>query len=763
MDAPPRDTLRPHVGPIALVLLALVAGCARRQPPPAQPAAAGRASVAVADFDFFSNDASLSYLRKGVPAMMCTDIAQVRALDVLARKAMLAEILAEQQLAEDGLIDRATAARAGKLLGAAFLLGGAVHVDEHRLRFDAQVVAVETGRVLFSATVTGPKEEAAALETQLAEQVAESICASIGAEFSESERLAVRGERKGGFDAFALYSKAAIAERAGETEKARQIFTDVMARHADPADAGATVAATLRAAASGATPAPGPDADATASRASRLARHKATWEGHDAGAARDARWLASPIILSVHAGLAGDFATERRLLGDYWHRFTGHVPVADATAAAKEIAGLIRAEEEFFRATVDSGVYSTLSGSDGRARNLHPDVGPDVHWPRFSRLWPFDDTLRMLHSTAQHAGGIAAAMVQGSFMARLPMAPHDYLEHAVDLDNVVESLHPEAGRYPQAKRFRQYPLLCGETLALRGDMIAYCSRIPDPPAKTVTDVQSLQFWFLEGLDDIPATVEPAMLGGDFLARTVPVLDALTKTAAKRDHRDLAVRLLARFGRRVALAGEDGAGAGPAPGKPAALFGVPVTTSLVLIVWHEDQLIDLDAHRQEDMAEKELADFVMALPASTAVNMLLAVGQNVAAGDDDEDAWLLEAPAAADAETKKRLLQALDPDARKPSAKGSLANAVRAALEASGGHDSTVIVVRLRDRSQIGRPLDASLVEPRPGVTVHAVLASESSDLAAFVRGHRGSMILLEKEEDSFLADVRKRVVDTAKE
>lgn len=759
-----RATYRSSIYSIACIAIALLLGCSKSPPDSAKPAAGGRTSVAVADFDFFSNEKSLSYLQQGVPAMMCTDISQVRSLDVLARKTMLAEIRKEQQLAEDGLIDKETAARAGKLLGATFLLGGAVHVENNRLRLDAQVINVETGRVFFSTTVSGAKDEASSLEAQLAEQVAESMCGSLGVELSDRERLAVRGERKGGFDSFALYSKAAIAERAGENETARQIFKEVMARHSDAKDRSNAVAETLRAAANTTAPATTADTNGTAGRAARLSQHKSKWESIDTGASREASWLASPIILSAYAGLAGDFEQERRLLGDYWQRFTKHVNPADAMATANEMAGLIRAEEEFFRATVDSGNYSLLPGISDFDENIHAELGPDFRWPRFCRLWPFDPYLRLTQHTIQHNPGETAEQQKGYFMARLPKAPHDYLEKALDLRVAQEALYPKEDRLSEEYLFSQHPLLFGETLTLCGDVIGYCSQIPNPPDKMVSEVHNLHYKLLEGLDAIPPTVDPSSLGREFLPRTVPVLDALSKTAPKRDHRELAAQLLTRFGRQLALAGKQGGELPPDSQEPACVFGVPVTTSRVLIVWHEDQMIDINASKQEAMARKELADFILALPVQTSVDALLALGNVTTPGEDAQDDWLLKEPTPAGARTKRRLLEALDPETRsKQFAKGTLSNAIRAALEASTGHESTVIVVRLRDESQVEGSLDFSLFENRAGVTLHAVMSGESPKLAELVRNYRGSMILLESDGDFVFGKVQKRVIDTAKD
>jgi TolB-like protein len=741
MFAAARDTNRSSIHLIACIAIALLVGCSKSPPYSLKPAAGGRTSVAVADFDFFSNDKSLSYLQQGVPAMMCTDISQVRALDVLARKTMLSEIRKEQQLAEDGLIDKATAARAGKLLGATFLLGGAVHAEENRLRLDAQVVDVETGRVFFSTTVSGAKDEASALEAQLAEQVAESMCGSLGMELSERERLAVRGERKGGFDSFALYSKAAIAERAGENEKARLIFKEVMARHSDDKDQANTVAGTLRAATNTAPLATSVDAKETTSRLSRLKLHKAKWEAIDTGASRDPRWLASPIILSAHAGLANDYALEWQLLDDYWRRFTKHVSPSDAISTANDIAGIIRVEEEFFRAQVDSGVYS--GEFTGSARRVHADC-EGVTWPWFSRLWPFDSTLREMKEQANYAYGDVANLIQSSFMGRLPKLPHDYLEHAMELDDTP----------PPNKE-----------LALRADVIGYCGQIPNPPEKMVSDIHKLHYGFLHGLDKMPTAVDRNLLGGEFVSRVVPVLDALSKTAPERDHRDLATRLLTRLGRQIALAGSKGADVPTDSQQSVGLFGVPVTTNRVLIVWHEDQLVDLvGASKQEAMTRIELADLIRSLPGSTSINFLLAFGNVVPPSLPAKDQWIFEKPIAASPDTKKRFLEALDPEINaRQVAKSTLSAAIKEAFDMSAGRDTTIIIVRLRDESTIDGALDLSLFEQRTGVALHAVMSKESPQLAELVRHYRGAMILLESDGNLVSGKVQKRVIDTAKD
>lgn len=769
MNAATRDVFRLGFVSLAFLTVAAVAGCSQSPPQAAKPATAGRASVAVADFDFFSNDKSLSFLQQGVPAMMCTDISQVRALDVLARKTMLAEIRKEQQLAEDGLIDKATAARAGKLLGAKFLLGGAVHVEDTRLRLDAQVIDAETGRVFFSTTVSGSKDEASSLEAQLAEQVAESICGSLGMDLSEGERLAVRGERKGGFDSFALYNKAALAEQAGDREKARLIFKDVMESHADGKKTD-TVTDMLRAAASEGRPGSRPNSQGNGTRKARLDEHKAKWQAIDSRAAHDSRWLASPIILSAHAGLAGDFDQERRLLGAYWRRFTKTAAPAEAAAKAKEVAALIRTEEEFFRATVDSGDYNRSVGAYGIGRgdpdgNLHADMGPNLHWPRFSKLWPFDPFLRENMYLVSAAQGAHAEEMKAHFVESLAKHPHDFLGHIInDLSDVVRILDPANWHSRERTYPQHYPLLCGDTFSLRADVISYCTQIPNPPDKLQNDMQNLTYTFLHDLDRLPATMSLEALGHDFLSSVVPALSALAKAAPNREHRDTAQGLLIRFGRQLGVAGKPVGSESPDATTPPSIFGIQISTPTVLIVWHEDEAFGLNQSKQEDLVRKELENLVLALPARMKINAMLALGNILGSSPDKTDEWLLENPQAADGEIKKKLLAAVERDnSSHSSTKGPLTNAVKAALQAPDADRTTVFLIRLRNDSEIQPELDHGLADLNPSVTVHAILSARSAGIENVVRGHRGSTILLESDGDFIFGKVRKRVIDTTTE
>lgn len=92
-----------------------------------------------------SPDTSLRPLGRAFTALLATDLSQTRRLTVLDRLSV--QLLAEEiKLDRSGLVDPATAARGGRLLGAAHVVDGALLGDTAHLRVDAAVVAMTPGR-----------------------------------------------------------------------------------------------------------------------------------------------------------------------------------------------------------------------------------------------------------------------------------------------------------------------------------------------------------------------------------------------------------------------------------------------------------------------------------------------------------------------------------------------------------------------------------------------------------------------------------------
>jgi TolB-like protein len=123
-------------------------------------------TVAILYFDYSGKDDDLAVLRKGLAQMMISDLSALDAIQLVERD-RLEDILAELKLGDAHKIDAATAARAGKLLGARYMVLGGYFDLKTKLRIDARVVEVESGKVIQSVGATGAADDFLALEQKL--------------------------------------------------------------------------------------------------------------------------------------------------------------------------------------------------------------------------------------------------------------------------------------------------------------------------------------------------------------------------------------------------------------------------------------------------------------------------------------------------------------------------------------------------------------------------------------------------------------------
>jgi len=132
-----------------------------------------RATVAVM---YFTNSALVNHseyepLSKGITEMLITELAESPALQVVERD-RLQKLLEEQDLNTAGRVDKETAAKLGKILGARHMLMGGFVIDpRQKMRLDIRAVDVETSRVEYVETVSGKAEDVLALISTLGARV----------------------------------------------------------------------------------------------------------------------------------------------------------------------------------------------------------------------------------------------------------------------------------------------------------------------------------------------------------------------------------------------------------------------------------------------------------------------------------------------------------------------------------------------------------------------------------------------------------------
>jgi TolB-like protein len=132
-----------------------------------------RATVAIM---YFTNSALVRHkdyqpLSKGIADMLISELAASPAIQVVERD-RLQKLLEEQDLSSTDRVDKETAVRLGKLLGARHLLMGGFVIDpKENMRLDVRAVNVETSQVEYVETVSGKAEDVLGLITKLGTRV----------------------------------------------------------------------------------------------------------------------------------------------------------------------------------------------------------------------------------------------------------------------------------------------------------------------------------------------------------------------------------------------------------------------------------------------------------------------------------------------------------------------------------------------------------------------------------------------------------------
>jgi len=134
-------------------------------------------TIAIMEFDNFSigkYQEELGSLSKGLADFFEYDFGRFSTLKVVERE-KIDYILREIELVEAGKIDKATAARVGKLLGAQLMVFGSItQIDKKNARMVVRVVNVETSEIIRSASREG-KPDFVNMEKELVKDLAEQL------------------------------------------------------------------------------------------------------------------------------------------------------------------------------------------------------------------------------------------------------------------------------------------------------------------------------------------------------------------------------------------------------------------------------------------------------------------------------------------------------------------------------------------------------------------------------------------------------------
>lgn len=159
-------------------------------------------------------------LERGISATLITELSQNPGLRLVERTETQ-RLLDEQDLAESGRVDAATAAKIGSLVGARYMIMGTFIDYYGKFRVDARIVDVETSEIL-TVVKAGPKDRQALYE--LLRELARDIQEQTDLPPLPVAVANARGTRAVPTEALTYYSRALLYHDRGNTAKAVEFY-----------------------------------------------------------------------------------------------------------------------------------------------------------------------------------------------------------------------------------------------------------------------------------------------------------------------------------------------------------------------------------------------------------------------------------------------------------------------------------------------------------------------------------------------------------
>lgn len=224
---------------LALSTAACGSGAARGSRPAAVPVGDQKV-VAVLRFENNTGAARYDNLGRGLAAMMISDLSVLPEIRLVERE-RLEELQAELEFQQSAHVDPTTAQNTGLMVGAQFVVTGALTTVEPDMLLDTRIADVETAEILKAAEVTGPSDRLFELQQELAEIFIDGL----GLVLTEEDRALLRERQEANriddIETVLSFSRALCYLDAGAYEYAAEEMIEV--RNAAPGSyiLGATV------------------------------------------------------------------------------------------------------------------------------------------------------------------------------------------------------------------------------------------------------------------------------------------------------------------------------------------------------------------------------------------------------------------------------------------------------------------------------------------------------------------------------------------
>lgn len=206
-----------------LTALSLALGCL------AAPLAAqdARPGVAVLPFEnggsLGGDKENFDALQVGIPAVLQAELARNPAMRLVDRAATQ-QVLGEQDLAAQGRVDAATAARIGKLVGARYMILGSFVDFYGKFTLNARVVDVETSEILKVVSNSDPKLKDKKDMYRIIQYVAEQITKDVKLPPLPAQAAQEAKAREIPTAALTYYSRALLYQDRGDKTRAAEYY-----------------------------------------------------------------------------------------------------------------------------------------------------------------------------------------------------------------------------------------------------------------------------------------------------------------------------------------------------------------------------------------------------------------------------------------------------------------------------------------------------------------------------------------------------------
>ena len=226
-----QPTVRRRTISAAALVVGLLAPALK--PLEAQAAPTRKPTVAVIEFDnaaMIKRD-EFAAMTIGVQVMLTSALATNPGIELVERQ-KIQEILAEQNLTSAGRIDAATAAKVGKILGARYVLMGAMIVDpNNEMRLETRAVNTETSVIEYTEGVKGKSDKMFKLIDDLAAKINSGLKLPGIRVANSTKELGTEGPNQ--FEAMKAFSAARRLEEQGDTKGAIAMYQKALSLNSD--------------------------------------------------------------------------------------------------------------------------------------------------------------------------------------------------------------------------------------------------------------------------------------------------------------------------------------------------------------------------------------------------------------------------------------------------------------------------------------------------------------------------------------------------